>query len=87
MKASAHGTAEGRQQHKRRGEQPCDDCRRAYNLDLAQRRYTDPEWRDRQNLRRRVRNEALNRFAALDRVGFEIVHQQVANEMGFDTDA
>lgn len=34
-----HGTRGGERTHRRRGESPCDDCRRAKNEDKARRRY------------------------------------------------
>lgn len=58
------GTYGGYQQHRRRGQEPCDPCREAARVYQQERRAKDPEKRAEENAKSSARERAVWRLAA-----------------------
>jgi len=68
---SSHGTYGSAQQHQRRGEKMCDECRKAFNAHMRAYRSRNPLVLTRDKKRARDRNRALVVLAQRHRDEYE----------------
>lgn len=80
-----HGTKRGYDQHRRRGEEPCEECRQGTAEAARARRLTSGD-ADETKLRNKARQRALYELARMYPVEYHVLFNDNLAELGLGSD-